>query len=277
MLRLMLNCHSRLCVPFESVFITQLYKRLPEFGDLSREDNLTRLLAEISSHHFVIKGNLLPDPHLVMKLQPTTYPEVIDAMFSVLAIRDVKPRWGDKTPSYVSEMDVLWKLFPNAKFIHLVRDGRDVALSLKRVSWGGNHLPRNAEDWRRKTELAHKMGAMIPGNFLEARYEDLVRDTEAVLRRICAFLGETFEPQMLRHYEGAKDCMPPQSLQWHASSISQVDEQKVYEWKSKMPPTDRVIFEGIAGEALDLFGYEREGRPSTWISRLRKLMYYLAT
>lgn len=277
LLRLMLNCHSRLCVPFESAFITKIYYRLHEFGDLSQRDNLEKLIYEIGSDRFVIKGNLLPDPQKILAKAPQTYGQVIAAMFSHLAQRNGKVRWGDKTPAYVTEMDILWNLFPNAKFVHLVRDGRDVALSLRGISWGTGHLPRSAESWQRKTELVHKMGAMIPGNFLEIRYEDLVLDAEKTLREICIFLGEAFEPQMLRYHENAREQIPEQSLQWHHNSTAELNPEKVFEWKRIMSKNDRIIFESIAGDSLELFGYERENRASTWSTRLKKLTYYLST
>jgi hypothetical protein len=173
-------------------------------------------------------------------------------------------------------MDVLWHLFPHAQFIHLVRDGRDVALSHRRVSFRSSDLIRAATDWQRRTELAHKMGRMIPKSFLEIRYEDLVLATESTLRRLCAFLEEDFEPQMLKHHEGAKDAMPEDSLRWHASSVSKVDESKAFEWKTGMSLADRCIFEDIAGPTLELFGYERERRKAVWATRFRKLGYYMS-
>jgi hypothetical protein len=275
LLRLMLNCHTRLCVPFESVFITEFFHRLSEFKELAEPTNCRRLLNEIATHRFVLKGELLPDPEAVLAQSPQTYAELVDAIFSVLAHREQKVRWGDKTPSYVTEIDTLWQLFPGAKFIHLVRDGRDVALSLRRVAWGNKHLPRAAEDWRRKTELAHKMGAMIPENFFEVRYEDLIQNTGQVLKSICEFLSEPYEAAMLSYHERAREFMPENSLQWHHTSVSPIDANKVYEWKGLMPNTDRAIFESIAGSSLKLFGYETEDRPATLATRVRKLRYHL--
>lgn len=275
LLRLMLNAHSRMAVPFESNFIPYMYRRIDEFGDLAQEANLRRLLDEIAANRFVKRGQLLPDAEDVVRRRPTTYAEVVDAIFSVLAERQHKVRWGDKTPGYEVALDELWHLFPQALFIHLVRDGRDVALSHRRVSFRSSNLLKAAADWQRRTELAHKMGSMIPQSFLEIRYEDLVRSTETTLRAICNFLGEDFEPPMLEHHERAKEAMPEDALKWHASSVSKVDESKVFEWKTQMSIADRCIFDDIAGSTLELFGYEREKAQAVWATRVRKLSYYL--
>jgi hypothetical protein len=271
MLRLMLNSHSRLCVPFESAFIPEFAKRLYEFGDLAEEANLRRLLEEIGRHKFVERGRLLPDIQAVLDRKPRTYSEVVDAIFGELAAREGKPRWGDKTPSYVTEMDVLHRLFPNAKFIHLVRDGRDVALSIMHTSWGPSNLTRAAEDWRRKLELAHKMAAMLPGATLEIRFEDLVRDPAVILARICKFLGEEYEPQMLQYHESARERMPEVSMKWHQNSVTEVNQDKVFEWKTRMSKADRAVFQDVAGPVLETFGYELDSGASGWLVKLAKL------
>jgi hypothetical protein len=122
--------------------------------------------------------------------------------------------------------------------------------------------------------LCHKVGSVLgPSYFLELRYEDLVRDGEASLRRVCKFLEEPFAPEMLRYHEMAVDVVPTESLQWHQSSVQAPDPRKVYAWKQDMSLADRIIFEQTAGDALELFGYERENRPANLQSRLKGLYY----
>nr|WP_157862551.1 sulfotransferase [Nitrosococcus halophilus] len=182
-------------------------------------------------------------------------------------------RWGDKTPSYCTELDVLWHLFPGCRVIHLVRDGRDVALSLSKISWGSKHIPRVAEEWRWKTTLMRKMGTLLGEHYLEVRYEDLVLDTEATLRTICNFLGEPFHARMMAYQSSSEAEMPVGSIQWHQKSMQAPDPDKVFEWTSKMPLSDQAIFDEIAGPALDLFGYQRIVKHHLFITRLKKLHY----
>jgi len=273
MLRLMLNNHPRLAVPFESGFIPVFFRRLAEYGDLADSRNAARLLQDICLHPKVEKGKLVPDAAAVLSRRSATYRELVDAIFSEYAQRKGKARWGDKTPAYITEIDILLQVFPYCRLIHMVRDGRDVALSLGGINWGSRHIPRVAEDWRWKTVLAHKIGTVLGDRFLEVRFEDLVHDAERELRRICGFLGEPFDPAVLQYSGSAESEMPSDSMQWHRTSTRPPDPEKVYEWKRRMPVADRILFEAVAGDALDLFGYERERLAPTVGSRIKGLYY----
>jgi hypothetical protein len=273
MFRLMLNQHSSLCVPFESRFIPALARRAAEFGDLTQPAPMERLLAEIAAEPFVVKGRLLPDLEAVLARRPTDYAALVDAVFMVLAERKGKARWGDKTPSYVLDMECLWSLFPSCRFIHLIRDGRDVALSMRTLSWGSRDLLRVARDWQWKVSMGRKMGRMVAANYLEVFYEDLVVNTEHTLRRVCDFLGETYEPEMLDFDRTAVGEMPRESLAWHAQSVKRPDPDKVGQWRKRMSTVDQNVFERAAGDALDEFGYARAGIAASFASRIRFLQY----
>jgi hypothetical protein len=233
------------------------------------------MLDDIGRNPFVGKGNLIPDKDAVLRRGPTNYRDLVDAIFSAHASRRGKARWGDKTPDYVEDMDVLWKLFPGCRFIHLVRDGRDVAGSLRNLSWGSRNLVKLAEDWRWKVTLGRKMGEMIPGYYLEVKYEELVYRPAATLTEICDFIGEKYESSMLDFHEDAESEMPETSLRWHRSSVAAPNPEKVQSWRSSMNREDLVIFERIAGDALDMFGYERLSSEPTLRSKLQFYRYAL--
>jgi sulfotransferase family protein len=273
MLRLMLNSHPKLAVPFESGFIPQYYLKHVEYGDLKIKENAEKLLEAISENSFVKRGKLIQNPHAILSNPIASYRDLVNAIFLEYAKRNGKERWGDKTPSYATELDILWHMFPGCRFVHLIRDGRDVAVSLGRLEWGSGHIPTVAEDWRWITTLAHKIGSVLGEHYLEVRYEDLVLYTEETLRSICAFLKEPFHEDMLTFHVTAEREMPSESMKWHQTSVQAPDESKVFMWKQRMSLSDRIIFEQIAGSTLDLFGYERERHTSTWGSRLKKLYY----
>ena len=273
MLRLMLNQHPELAVPFESGFITIFYRKLRLYGDLGRQDNVRRLLSDIAEYPLVKKGGYADDVEAILANPIVSYAQLVNAIFKEHAKRGNKVRWGDKTPAYVSDLEVLWTLFPGCLIIHLVRDGRDVAISNRGVEWGIHSIPRAAADWRWKTMLGHKVGSVLGPHYLEERYEDLVLNPEATLRRVSEFLGVQFDPVMLAYYVHGEEQMPKESLRWHRNSVRMADASLVYGWKRRMSQADRTIFEQIAGDALDVFGYEREHLLSTWGSRLKSLYY----
>jgi len=276
MLRLMLNSHPHIAIPFESDFIPQFYRRLADYGDLGAKENVARLLDDIVEQPFVKRGKLVRDKAEILAHHPQSYPELIRAIYRVYAESEGKRRWGDKDPDYVTELDVLWKLFPGCRIVHLVRDGRDVAISLRELDWGSKNLLKLARDWIWQVTLGHKMGAMLaPEYYMETRYEDLVLEPEQTLRRICAFIGEQYFPEMLSYHETAATAMPIASLKYHGTSVRPPDTTKVQAWRRRMSAADRILFEEVASRTLREFGYEVEGLGNTWTSRLRQFYYGL--
>ncbi len=275
MLRLMLNAHSRLCVPFESRFIPEFFRRQAEFGDLKATGGMRAMLDAIAQDRFVRKGRLVPDEQAVLQRGPQSYAQLVDSVFAALAAAQGKQRWGDKTPSYLLEMDTLWTLFPGCRFIHLVRDGRDVALSLQALSWGSRDLLRVAQDWRWKVTMGRKMGRMVPDHYLEIHFEDLVVSPRDTLQRVCEFIGERFEEAMLDYSDTAADAMPAGSLVWHSSSVRPPDADKAGAWRTRMGRVDQALFDSVAGETLAMFGYPRSGARRSLATRLRFARYAL--
>jgi len=275
MLRLMLNAHRNLAVPFESDFIPRVYQNLCQYGDLSIRENAAACLGDISRQDKPKRGKLIEDPEAVLAHEIRNYADLVRAIFEEYAMRRGKPRWGDKTPTHVLDLDLLWNLFPSCRVIHVVRDGRDVALSLLAMEWGSNNLLKIADDWRLKTVLGHKMGAFLGKQYLEIRYEDLVLHPEENLRRICDFLGEPFDENMLDYHKSAQSEMPSDSLKWHGTSVSRPDPKKIGMWKSKMSMSDRILFEQVAGVELQMFGYPREALSPTIRSKIKKVYYCL--
>lgn len=255
LLRLMLNRHPRLSVPYESVFIPDLQTQAGATGILTA-DEATAILSMIADHPFVIRGGLLPDPAAVLALRPRTYQDLVDAMFRELARRRGKCRWGDKTPSYVSRMPTIRALFPDAQFIHLIRDGRGVAASMRRLRWWGEHnILTCAARWSSRVWSGRTFGSTLTADYLEVRYEDLVRSPRAVLGRTCDFLGEEFDPVMLDHHESARSDMPAAAIPWHDASTSPVDPSKAEAWTRLLSPDDVALFESAAGATLAAFDY----------------------
>ncbi len=273
LLRLMLDNHSRIAVPFESHFIPLIHRRLSEFGDLSRCENASRLLGEIRQDEFVIAGGLIPDAEAVLAHPVRCYRDLIDAIFSEHAHREGKLRWGDKTPAYIEALDVLNGLFPETLFIHIVRDGRDVALSHRRLKWQV-HLPTIAARWQRQALSAHRFGRLLKGRYLEIRYEALAISPVSVLKQVCTFLEEPYDPAMLDYFQRPAEQVPERATPWHPRLAEPPDASQVESWKRNMSQADRIIFEQIAGGALACFGYELENHPDTQGSLLKGLYYW---
>jgi len=117
------------------------------------------------------------------------------------------------------------------------------------------------------------MGTLLGSHYREIKYEDLVVQPEVTLREVCGFLEVPYEPAMLDYTVTGERELPPIALQWHRNSIRGPDPSLVYAWKRSMSRSDRIIFEQVAGDALELLGYERERLPSSLRSRLKNAYY----
>ena len=112
--------------------------------------------------------------------------------------RTGKARWAEKDPTYTLHLEFVEELFPEALYVHLLRDGHDVVASF-RDRWGYRSAARAARsEWARYVNAARALGRRLDSSrFLELRYERLVADPEAEGRRLFAFLGETWQPALL--------------------------------------------------------------------------------
>lgn len=111
-----------------------------------------------------------------------------------------KRRWAEKTPSYTLHLPLINELYPNAQYVHVIRDGRDVVAST-RDRWGYRAALGTAlRKWRRYVTVARAFGRRLPpGRYHEVRYEDLVRDPQTTARELVAFLGEPWDPAVLTY------------------------------------------------------------------------------
>jgi hypothetical protein len=170
-------------------------------------------------------------------------------------------------------MDSIAAVLPEAHFVHLLRDGRDVALSRRARGMGADKpMAKTANLWRRRIEDARAQARQLDGRYLELRYEDLVADPEPQLRRVCDFIDLEFDPAMLRHDEGADERLAElgdlaaekgrqardagERATAHARARGPATTQRTGAWRTEMSPEDRREFEAVAGELLRDLGYD---------------------
>jgi hypothetical protein len=260
MLRLMLNRHSRLAIPFESHFLRQIFSELPGGRLLSREE--AARFAELVIHEKNFRTWHLR-PAAVRELAeraPATLATLVDALFRLEIAPSGKPRWGDKTPMYYACWRPLLGLFPGSKVVHIIRDGRDVSRSLEQLGWHGATTAERAAYWRQRVEHAHAAARELgPQRNLIIRYEDLVLQTRPTLGLICNFLGEEFEPEMLRFFEDPQPFLSDIDGDIHRKLERGPRAEDVERWRREMPPEQQREFEEAAGDALRLMSYETRG------------------
>ena len=257
MLRLMLNRHSRLAIPFESQFLRQILKELPldrplDFREAERMAELVTGEKNFTTWH-------LDPAHVRQELirrAPAPLAMLVDALFRMEISPTGKPRWGDKTPHYYLCWRQLMRLFSGSKLIHIIRDGRDVNLSLERVGWHGPTAADRARYWHERVEMAHAAARELGrGRNMIIRYEDLVLDSRATLDAICDFLGESFEPRMLEFFEDAATHLSDIDGDVHTKLHRPPRPEDVGRWRREMPVERQREFEAVAGSSLRAGSY----------------------
>jgi len=253
LLRVMLDRSPALAIPDESYFVPQLARRHRGVVDPDAFlDDLRRLptLAEWGLEPGAVAARLRPG---------LTAGEAISAIFATYAAEQGKQRWGDKTPLYMQHLPVLERLFPDARYVHLIRDGRDAALSFLSVPAGlmteGWGHPRDARgfacQWATEVAAARALGSRVGSErYLELRYEAFVADPEAPLREVCAFARLTYDPAML-DYVGRTDS----ARKAHQQRLNEPPRAGVRDWRSEMSADDLRGFEQVAGALLGELGY----------------------
>jgi Sulfotransferase family len=191
--------------------------------------------------------------------------------YRLYAARFGKSRWGDKTPRYALHLGRIAELLPESRFIHLIRDGRDVALSWREMWFSpGREISTLAASWRDWVAAGREAGASLP-HYLEIFFEELVRNPEAVLRRICGFIGIEFDSAMLAYYQrsaqrlaehkegrrvdGTLVVSRERRLWQQRSTTLPLNAHKIGTWRTGMSALEKREFEKVAGRLLQALGY----------------------
>jgi hypothetical protein len=256
MLRLVLD-RGEAAIPTESMFLAD-FASARRGGGLDDPARAERLLQTIWHHPRVRAWNLPgPPPPVPPGLtHEQAYRFVVSAPFVAYAERENKSRWGDKTPAYLAHVDELAELWPEARFLVLVRDGRDVALSVLRMPFGANNVWAAARSWAHAVQLGRKAERRYPGRVQTLRYEDLVHSPEVEIERACKFISLRYEPGMLAIEQTDPSKIVEDQSGWFTNVWAGINTRAVGKWRTEMTPREQRTFESVAGRELEELGYE---------------------
>lgn len=254
LLRFIISSHPRLFIPQETGFIPFLSQ------DPEAELSLAQVQATVCRIGKLnpVWRNLVDDlPTFYNSLSGHKLKNVLDALYQKRIAEYGAVRWGDQTPPYIRYIPTLNKIFPTSQFIHIIRDGRDVALSTQK--WSGIRHPfidpyYSLSNWCKDIERGKETERLLGSHrYLEVRYEDLVQNQQQEVERICAFLGEEPHPDMLDHTKLAREII------WSGGPVKvkePTSTAKLYGWKTRMSPFEKKLADRIAGPRLSAMGYE---------------------
>jgi hypothetical protein len=267
----MVDAHPEIAIPPETGFVVAVAQLAS--GDALRRrffETLTQFPPDAPGwHDFEI-----PSEHFrqeLTRISPFTVTAGLRCFYRCYAARFGKRRWGDKTPTYCRHLETIEQVLPEAHFVHIIRDGRDVAMSLRDLWFSpGRDMATLAQHWVRDVTTGREQGRKS-GKYLEVRYEDLVADTRQVLMDVCEFVELSYHPAMEKYYErtpsrmkehkarvrmdGSVVVSEEQRRQQQRLTFQPPDSSRAFNWRTSMTSEDRSAFEAVAGALLQELGY----------------------
>ena len=247
LLSVLLDRHSRLCVPPETAFFDEVAPRLrrPSEAALSRALGSWSRLSELTL-----------EPEAIRKRLPENWQpgDVLAAILDLYALRRGKTRCGEKTPQHLRHVPTILQLFKNARIVCLLRDGRDAALSLTAMPWGPG-LRSAAGLWRQYVQLMEEYERRYPAQFRVLRYEDLLGDPVRQLSIVMDDLGESIEPAQLSTNTPSHVVLP-RSMPWKGDALGPIDRSRIASRRLGAAASELVRLERWLGADLRRCGYD---------------------
>lgn len=187
----------------------------------------------------------------------------IDTVYAkVLSARPEATMLLDKHPGYCHHLHLIERYLPGSRFIHIIRDGREVAVSMisakRRLGYGAGEIEGASREWRSSVQAAREFGVAIGSRYLEVRYEDLMKDTESVLERVFkhsdVMVGEEELTRIAKEHH-----ISNKQVSRGDTGLNELRSKPDAIWRSRLNLKQRFIMDRIAGELLEELGYAGTG------------------
>jgi hypothetical protein len=260
----LLNAHSALAIGPETDYFNLVWKPLERQGGLCHWPEIAEVLAKWFQKPTLRRVKLPEEAFLryfyqVFREGDLTHRLILSTVLRYYAATQHKPYWGEKTPNHFMYVPAIKRTFPEAFVISIVRDPRDVHLSLTQVPWNRGNAVNHALQWREYQLIATHYQTLYGDRFFQVQFEELIQAPHAVLRAITERLGLAYEPQMLTRYQAA-GLFDPRQEPWKRRATMPIDPFNRDKWRHALSPEEMYIFLCICGESLNALGYETTSR-----------------
>jgi hypothetical protein len=245
MLQQSMNRHSQIIIPPETKFFFSFLGH----SRACQLRHLRRINADLQ-----INLSLPPQGLRTIAGAQSFYKHMAECYVARLR-RNNTVHFGEKTPEHTGRLKLIQKTFPTGKIIFLYRDGRDVALSLSKVPWMSRNLYVNFMVWLYYYRILWRMMAKQSQNICYVRYEDLVNNPPAELRRLLGFLGLPYEAAVAEGY-GNREGIPQRELAWKGRALDKIARDRIGTWRRELSLNEIMILERLGRRALPALGYE---------------------
>lgn len=252
LLSVLLDRHSRLCVTPETAFFGELAPQLPTISDDQALLPLLRSWRRLPELHLEAEAVLA---RLAAQGWQPTAGNLLASLLDLYAQAQGKQRCGEKTPQHLAHVDTILRCFPNAKIICLLRDGREVALSLRAMPWwGSSDLQAAADHWKLCLRQMESCVQQYPRQFKVIKFEELAAHPEATLTTVMNYLDERFEPDQLRT-DVPSGVVLARSREWKGQALEAVDATRINGRRELASAAEIALLDQAVGDDLRRYGY----------------------
>lgn len=272
LLAMMLDSNQEIAILPETHFIPDLATKCQSKND---SDARKTFVSNITRHRRWLDFQIdaIELQNRIDEIDPFTLRSALMIFYELYAAKFNKQRFGEHTPAYCFKTELIKDLFPEARFVHLIRDGRDVVSSYRGLFFAPTTMDDLALRWKNRVEAARQL--CNKSDYLEIRYEDLVRAPESTLRTVCDFIDLPWDEEMLQYYNRADQRLEAYNRDFYDESGKLIataeqrmdtkkllnkppDEARIGRWKEQLSPADIDVFNSVAGDLLRELGYTKE-------------------
>ncbi len=271
LLRLVLTCHENICIPPECHFFLWLEEK---YGNWTKQSNLDAYLSDLAvSRKFETWGISISElKSFIQKNEPSNYSELTYLVYVFYGVKIGKKEikvWGDKNTLWKEKLSRIPVYFPEARYIHIIRDGRDVACSfmeLHNSSFNSKYAPNLpskiediALDWKNNISLINKFLNSVPGaNHIIVKYEDLILNFHETVVGMLNFLNLNYDPNIDNYYKInlRLKLEPEATMEWKTKLNDKPDPLNVEKYKNILTGIQIEQFNKICAVELDTYGYK---------------------
>jgi hypothetical protein len=262
LLRLMLNQLPGIAAPHPPHILQRMTPLLTAYGDLDQDANFEQLVDDVCR---LVELNPVPwdgvnlDREKIARAsRARSLMGLFETVYDEAAAAQGAQTWCCKSLANIHFLPAIESHFANARYIYLYRDGRDVALSFRKAVVGEKHFYHIARDWAQTQRLALTMESNIGvDRFFRVKYEDMVEEPEAMMMRLCEFLGMEYHEDMLNFHQSTEARRAAESSDLWGNVTRPIMRGNTGKYLTEATEADLRIFESVAGSVLDQLGYPR--------------------
>lgn len=262
LLRLMLNQLPDIVAPHPPHILHRMMPVVSTYGDLQKNENFASLVDDVCR---LVELNPVPwegvtfdRGKVAADCRERSLVAVYGAVYQALADASGAKTWLCKSMQNTLFLPQIEAYFPDAKYIYLYRDGRDVAVSFRKAVVGEKHFYHISKEWTETQRLALKHREIVPAErFINVSYEELTAQPEPAMQRLCAFLGAEYHPSMLEYYTSNEAKRAADSSALWGNVVKPIMTDNTRKFLREASPEDIQIFESVAGDVLDALNYKR--------------------